>query len=221
MTQTHHTRQSRGFTLVELTLAIAFIGFLVLFTVIATIQVMRTYDKGLAVKEINQTARTVMAEMARTVGAASFTTIDTTPNDESPTQSRICAGGVSYVWNIADQSVNRFSGPGNPRVTFVRVNDSGGSLCSKVAGSYPDVNPAQATRLLSNRVWVQQVSLTKDSATGLAAISVQLSTTDDPTSPALEPAPPPIGGVRCKGGANDRFCAVATLSTTVAIKGDN
>lgn len=217
MTQTSHTKQS-GFTLVELTLAIAFIGFLVLFTVIATLQVMRTYNKGLAVKEINQTARTIVEELSRSVRAATATSINTAPNDAAPSQSRICIGGVSYVWNIAGGNLNKYSGSGTPAVTFVRVNDSGAALCSQSGGIYPNVDPANATQLLSSRVWVQSLTLTKNSTTGLATITMQLSTTDDPTSPILETVVG--GGVRCKGQTGDQFCAVATLSTTVAMRGD-
>ncbi len=217
MTQTNHTKQ-QGFTLVELTLAIAFIAFLVLFTVTATLQVMRTYNKGLAVKEINQTARTIVEELARGVRSSTLTSINTSPNDAIPSQSRMCIGGVSYVWNIAGGNLNKFSSTGNPPVTFVRVNDSGGALCSNTSGTYANVNQAQATQLLSNRVWVQQLKIEKNIAAGMATITLQLSTTNDPLSPILEAVTG--GGVRCKGQAGDQFCAVATLTTTIAIRGD-
>lgn len=218
MYRTKNKRQA-GFTLVELTLAIAFIGFLVLFTVLATLQVMRTYNKGLAVKEINQTSRTIVDEMARAVRVADFTSVNTTPNDEAPTHSRVCMGGISYVWNIADQTINKFSSPGNPPVTFVRVNDPSSSLCAKVAGVYPNVDRAQATELLTTRVWVQRLRVTKDVATGIANITIQLSTTDDPSSPTLETMPD--GSVRCKGAVGDEFCAAVTLSMAVAMRGND
>ncbi len=215
MTQTHHTRKQKGFTLVELTLAVAFIGFLVLFTVLATLQVMRTYSKGLAVKEINQTARTIVEELARSVRAGTFASINTSPNDATPSQRRICIGGVSYVWNIAGGNLNKFSSSGNPPVTFVRVNDPGGSLCGS---TYPNVNSDNATQLLSNRVWVQTLTIVKNSSTNLATITLQLSTNDDPLNPLLETLPG--GEVRCKGQAGDQFCAAATLTTTIAMRGD-
>lgn len=217
MTQTQHTKE-QGFTLVELTLSIAFIGFLVLFTVIATLQVLRTYDKGLAVKEINQTARTIVEELARSVRSATFSSLNTDPNEATPSQSRICIGGVSYVWNVAGGNLNKFSSTGNPPVTFVRVNDSGGALCNGTSGSYPNVDPDDAVKLLSDRVWVQEVSIDKNNNTGMATITMQLSTRDDPLSPQLEAQPG--GGVRCKGQAGDQFCAVATLTTTISMRGE-
>jgi hypothetical protein len=218
MTQTHRTNKQSGFTLVELTLSVAFIGFLVLFTVVATLQVMRTYNKGLAVKEINQTSRTIVEELSRAIKSSTFTTVNTTPNDETPSKSRICVGGVSYVWNLAGANLNKYASTGNPAVTFVRVEDPGGSLCSQSSGFYPNVDESKATKLLSGRVWVQSLKVTKNSTTNLATITMQLSTSDDPSSPLLESLPD--GGVRCKGQAGDQFCAVATLTTTVAMRGD-
>lgn len=218
MTQTDHTKHQSGFTLVELTLAIAFIAFLVMFTVFATLQVMRTYNKGLAVKEINQTSRTIVEELARNVRNATATSLNTYPNEVTPIQSRICVGGVSYVWNIAGGNLNRYSSAGNPRVTFVRVNDPGGAMCVDSVGLFPNVDPAQATELLSSRVWVQSLTITKNTTTDLATINLQLSTVDDPLSPLLETVPGI--GVRCKGQSGDQFCAVGTLTTTVAMRGD-
>lgn len=218
MTQINHTKKAAGFTLVELTLAIAFIAFLVMFTVVATLQVMRTYNKGLAVKEINQTARTIVEELSRSLRAATPTSINTAPNDATPSQSRICIGGVSYIWNVAGGNLNKYSSTGTPPVTFVRANDSGAALCSSSGGIYPNVDPANATTLLSDRVWVQSLTVIKNPTTGLATVTMQLSTTDDPTSPILETVVG--GGVRCKGSTGDQFCAVATLTTTVAMRGD-
>lgn len=218
MTQMCRTNKQSGFTLVELTLSVAFIGFLVLFTVIATLQVMRTYNKGLAVKEINQTSRTIVDELSRAIRSSTFTTVNTTPNDESPTKSRICVGGISYVWNIAGGNQNRYSSSGNPAVTFVRVEDAGGNMCSSSGGFYPNVDENDSTQLLTSRVWVQSLEVEKNSSTNLATITMQLSTSDDPLNPLLESLPG--GGVRCKGQFGDQFCAVATLTTTVAMRGD-
>jgi type II secretory pathway pseudopilin PulG len=218
MTQIHRIKTQSGFTLVELTLAVAFIGFLVLFTVLATLQVIRTYNKGLAVKEINQTSRTIVEELSRAIKSATSTTVNVTPNQATPSHSRICVGGVSYVWNVAGGNINKYSSTGNPPVTLARVDDPGGALCSLSTGTYPNVDQADALELLSNRVWVQSLTVTKDTVTNLATISLQLSTSDDPASPLLETVPG--SGVRCKGRAGDQFCAVATLTTTVAMRGD-
>ena len=99
-----HRANKQGFTLVELMLAIAFIGFIILFTVLAVMQVMRTYNKGITLKEINQTARVTVEDMGRVIRSSS--TID----NSGEADGRLCTGGVSYVWNIQGSSVNSLSG---------------------------------------------------------------------------------------------------------------
>lgn len=208
------TAKQHGFTLVELMLSIAFIGFIILFTVLATLQVMQTYNKGLAVKEINQTARTVVDDIARVAQTVSYTNVNLAPMSEAPPQNRICLGNVAYVWNVADQTINTYSGPGTPRVTFARVEDP--SVCVKTGAVYPNIDPTKATILLSDRVWVQKVALTKSVSTDLVTIELQLSTADNPSDPALETI---AGAVRCKGSSTGQYCATATLSTTAAMRG--
>lgn len=203
-----------GFTLVELMLAIAFIGFVILFTVLAILQVMQTYNKGLSIKEINQTARTVVDDMARVSQTVTYNKLDLAPLAEATPQNRACFGNVAYVWNLTDQTINRFSGPGTPRVTLARVDDA--SVCVKSAGVYPNIDPAKATVLLDDRVWVQRIVLTKSAATDLVTIDVQLSTADNPSDPALETV---AGVIKCKGTRAGQYCATATLSTTAALKG--
>ncbi|MGH7196153.1 MAG: PilW family protein [Candidatus Saccharimonadales bacterium] len=207
----HQNLQQTGFTLVELLLALAFVAFVLIFAITATIQVMRTYNKGLAVKEINQTARATVEDMVRIGRSTSPSVLNTsTIND-----GRVCFGGVSYVWNFTDRATNVYADDG--RVVFARVNDAGGTMCNNQSGSYPKVDRDDATELLTGRVWVHDVDVSL-SAGNLIDISLQLSTADDPGSPALEPDP--IQGVVCKADTSGQFCAVARFSTTVAIRGE-
>lgn len=217
----HQGKNNQGFTLVELMLALAFVGFIILFTVFAVMQVMRTYNKGLTVKEINQTARTVVEDMARTTRSSSTITTSAIAD------GRVCLGSVSYVWNQQGTSTNKYDSAGNPPVTLVRVDDPGGAMCVLVGAAYPNVPSAKATSLLSGRVWIQMLVLSVNTTNRLATITLQLSTPEDVTSPMLEdpfPAPSdpsdPATWVRCKGVAGAEFCAVATYTTTVALKGD-
>lgn len=208
----------QGYTLVELMLAIAFIGFVILFTVLAILQVMRTYNKGLSVKEINQTARATLDDMSRTAGGSR------TINTSALSNGRVCFSGVSYVWNAQNQSANKFTD--NSRVTFVRVNDAAGAMCSNSSGTYPNVPPADATPILSDRIWVQVLYVTSPASQGIATITLQLSTPDVagnstliklPETPPTDDAPT---GYTCSGGSGSEFCAVATFSTNVSLKGD-
>lgn len=211
-----------GFTLVELMLALAFVAFVLIFATTTIVQIMRTYNKGLAVKEINQTARNVMEDMTRIIRDSSTNAIVTAPLTNSPSTSkgRVCFGSVSYVWNFTNTTLNQYTD--NSRINFARVNDPGSSLCVLSGGNYPKVDKTQATELLSGNVWVQQLTVTPTVGGQFYDIFIQLSTVDDPTAPAITynwPNPIPEQRVQCTGGNNGQFCAVANFSTSVNARG--
>src|SRR5688500_9408954 len=112
-------KEQTGFTLVELMLALAFITFILVFAITTIIQVMRTYNKGLAVKDINQTARSSIEDMSRYIRTTTPSKIKVV-SQSSGNAGRACLGGVSYAWNKQNQSVNQYTD--GSRVVFARVN---------------------------------------------------------------------------------------------------
>lgn len=223
---TRPANRQAGFTLIELLLALAFVGFVLIFATTTIIQVMRTYNKGLAVKEINQTARAAMEDMSRIIKVSNPNAIAslarTAPDVTGPTanQGRVCFGGVSYVWNFTNLNVNRYTD--GSRVNFARVNDPGSGLCVGSPGSYPNVNRAQATELLSSNVWVQQMTVLPGVSSAFYDIFIQLSTVEDPANPAITYSwtdPTPERRVVCRGGNQGQFCAVSSFSTSVNARG--
>lgn len=211
----------QGFTLVELLLALAFVGFVLIFVVTTVVQVLRTYNKGLAIKEINQTARSVTEDMTRVIRGTSRYNVVTAPlSDPGGNKARVCFDGVSYVWNFTNSSMNQYTDGG--RVVLARVDDPGSSLCTPVSGVYPNVNRANALELLTDRVWVHQFTVTPTVGGGFINVFIQLSTADDLTQPALnyDPTnPDPSARVYCKGGGEGQFCAVANFTSSVNARG--
>lgn len=223
---TQHVNKQAGFTLIELLLALAFVAFVLIFATTTVIQVMRTYNKGLAVKEINQTARASMEDMSRIIKVSNANSIvslaTTAPNITGPTanQGRVCLGSVSYVWNFGSANVNRYTD--GSRIGFARVNDTGSSMCVGSPGSYPNVNKSEATEMLSGNVWVQQLTVTPGVSGKFYDIYIQFSTVDDAANPAITYAwsdPTPANRVVCRGGNLGQFCAVANFSTSVNARG--
>lgn len=205
-TKTHQRPTGQaGFTLVELVLSTAFIAFILIFMLSAMTQTMANYNKGLAIKQINQTARTVVEEMSRLVRGTTTSTINTAylPN------GRVCMGGVSYVWNVRGAVANRYTD--NTSFTMVRVNDAAGALC---APGLPSVNKANSTEVLSGQIWVQSVDVDVSSNQQLVDISIGLST-GAPNQPTGNDAQ--LGTI-CDGGKDSQYCAVATFTTTVNTK---
>lgn len=202
-------------------LALAFVGFVMIFAITTIIQVMSTYNKGLAVKEINQTARAITEDMSRIIRSTSRYSVVTAPlTDPGGSKARVCFGGVSYVWNFTNSAANTYTD--NSRVTFARVEDPGSSLCVASAGVYPQIDRTKATELITDRVWVHQLTVTPQAGGGFYQVFMQLSTADDVAEPALSydsANPDPIQRVKCKGGSGGQFCSVANFTTTVDARG--
>lgn len=169
------------------------------------VQVMSNYNKGLAVKQINQTARTVSEEMGQLIQGTSASSINTA----YLANGRVCLGGVSYVWNDKGGSTNKYTT--GSTFTMVRVNDAAGAMCS---AALPAVNAANASELLSGNIWVQQVGVSVSSNQKLVDITIGLST----ASPNQPTGTDPLLGTICDGGKDSQYCAVATFKTTVSTK---
>lgn len=196
-----HAKQ-HGFTLTELMMAMAFVSFILLFIVFAMLQVMGNYNKGLAIKQINQTSRTVVEELSRLARATSPSAINTSQVGNG----RLCFGGVGYVWNVRGGNANKYTD--NSAVTMVRVEDA--AVCD---AALPAINPAKAKVLVTSQVWVQEVTASVSSSNKLVSFGVKLSTAAENQPTVLGPS-----GYTCAGGTVGNFCAVASFNTTVSTR---
>lgn len=147
-----------GFTLVELMLAMAFLGILLLSFAQITIQIGKTYQRGITTKTVNQVGREVMDNLRRDIAGAKadnikFETTSSTPDDPEKT-FRMCLGSVSYLGttgpllqNDSSGAILRYVAPspdaGEP-IRLARVKDAGGDYCKRTAGVFdkPTVNEA-------------------------------------------------------------------------------
>lgn len=209
MTQlTKYNHKQDGFTLIELLLAMTFVTFIMLFIVFTMLEVMGNYNKGIVVKEINQTARTIVEEMSR-LGRATNASAIITP---ASNYGRLCFGSVSYVWNIrGNENSNKYTD--DSFVGLARVEDPARDMCNMASGAYPNVNPSKAVSLISNQVWVQAFNVTVSGNLKLIDIDLRLSTAGD-----NRPTGTGAGGYVCEGGKLGNFCAVAEFSTTVSTR---
>ena len=138
----HHRK---GFTLVELMLAMAFVSALLLAIAMTTIQAGNTYNKGMALKDINQSARAVSDDLRRTVseaGAVSLSendyvvTASTDPAESGRVLSgRLCLGNYSYLWNTTDgmERSDAIKGVDGSPLTLVKVPDASKAYCARAA----------------------------------------------------------------------------------------
>lgn len=186
----------RGFTLIELMLAMTFIAVLLVAIAITTIQISAIYNKGITLREVNQAGRAVSDELQRSI--ASTVPFDVTPKvDDAPETAtskyvkrdgggRLCLGRYTYAWNYgraitAGSDYNKYNT--GEAVRFAKVNDPSGSLCANPTLS---INRADATEMLTSgdRDLVVHAMTVDDGATdattgqAIYAISVVIGTND-------------------------------------------
>lgn len=149
--------KTTGFTLIELMLAMAFIGMLLIATVVTIMQVTNQYSKGMTLKQINQAGRDLGASIKR--DATSVTGIGTPiilPDAvHTGNLGRLCLGAYSYVWStpavLQNGTATEYNDTVGKKIVMARVADAGGALCQKinVSGDYSTtVKLADSTEML-------------------------------------------------------------------------
>ena len=156
MNRNSNARQAEGFTIIELMIAMAFIATLLLAIVATIMQIGTVYNKGVAMKSVNQAGRAVVADIKRTIGESPLLVIPevtdtihygrTDPflfqNERGgiiavggdPYGGRLCTGIYSYIWNSGkhvDDPANEYDGSySTKQLRLVRVRDNGGQYCT-------------------------------------------------------------------------------------------
>lgn len=153
-------KSQRGFTIVELMLAMAFIAVLLLAIAGAVMQVGAIYNKGITMKSVNQAGRVVIDDMKKTLSESQPLAIvyePQSPDGSTIIGGRLCTGVYSYIWNIGvhvnsddpASQANRYEGSADEdkQLRLVKVPDSTKLYCSD--GADQRVNASGAIELLS------------------------------------------------------------------------
>lgn len=230
----HNTKS--GFTIIELMFSTTFIAVMLIAIAVCTIQISRTYERGLTVKEVNQVGRTLSDEFKRTIGgSAPFSVV---PNSGghyiqqgANGSGRLCTGTFSYIWNAAPDlaagavGINRYPAgtTGKDPIHLVKLEDRPSAYCTpNAAGTYPDASATAAVELL--RTGDRQLTihaLTVDSPEGtlvsdpknkqrLYSLSFTLGTSDMSEVEKVTSGAIEAQGYRCKPPANGdlQYCSV-------------
>lgn len=195
-------KHNKGFTLIELMLAMAFISFLLLFMVAAILQVTRLYVKGSAIRQINQTGRQLMDDVATTLRESSRAVY-------VPDRNRLCAGNTSYVWNVEGSTINSFGATSPEVLRFVSVQDPGATLCDSPTLA---VNQANSVDLIGADITPLSFSVKQEGK--LWDLLLVLSTAG--SNVAVPDTTTPTG-FSC--AADNQFCALGDFETSVYSRG--
>lgn len=140
----NQTNKKQGFTLIELMLAMGFVSVLLLAIAMTVIQIGNIYNRGLTLKDVNQTGRSLASELERSINQSANFDLTVNAGHYIVQQAangviyggRLCIGQYSYVWNYGfalDPSdplyANRNKGPNGEDVRFVKLIDPNASYC--------------------------------------------------------------------------------------------
>lgn len=238
------TTRQKGFTIIELTLSMAFVSVLLLAIVMTAIQAGRIYNKGVVLESVNQASRDIGDSIRRDFMQSDAAHVSQTdesgaviilPEVGEPMSGRFCLGGYSYLWNypsvleaaLAGESV---SGPvvkrGDTIINFVRVVDDGGSFCASSDGNYE-------TNIGADRQLMSMLDEKGDQGVVLAIheLGIEPVLANSNSSEALfrvnytigTSAQAEINGQQCRppadGSANDQFCAINQFEMIVRTNG--
>ena len=211
----HPNSNSRGFTLIELMLSMAFVGALLVAIAVTSMHIMNTYSKGITIREVNQVGRTITEDLQRTIASTSPFALDSMYVNQNDIGGRLCTGSYSYVWNYGQELTkedgtqlhNRYEDSGD-RIRLVKVSDAGGALCLVPDEEVKKENAKELLAAGDRSMAVQRfdvVAGSQDEASGQAlyAIKLAIGTNDqEQLSSALTCKPPNDGS-----GTED-FCAI-------------
>ncbi|MGH7218389.1 MAG: PulJ/GspJ family protein [Candidatus Microsaccharimonas sp.] len=185
----HVANRQKGFTIIELMLAMSFIAVLLVAIAMTIIQVSTIYTKGLTLKEVNQTGREVADDIRRTVAASGKVELPgdfvEVKNGATTVGGRLCLGTSSYIWNYgaAIESNNtrlaKYTPDTGEKIRFVRVPDSAKGYCATNASG----QVAVANLLASDRANARELLREGDRTLSLHNIKVDSSNTSyDPAT---------------------------------------
>ena len=165
-----------GFTLIEVSTALIFVGFIIFILAATTVNIVRSYNKGIWLAQINQAGQQMNSDIGDKARYSPAATV-------KPDERRMCINGVSYLWNTQkdiddDPGNNRYSdGPGTP-IRLARIDDPNGEYCNKPTKrpELPSVNP-NVHILLGRGATIQEFKVEEQKAGApLLTISVVVST---------------------------------------------
>ncbi len=163
----------KGFTLIELMLAMTFVSALLLAIAMTVIQISHIYTRGLTVKEVNQAGRSLAIELKRGVSQAAPFTIPGPKyidNIKTPWGGRLCIGQYSYIWNYGKTLSDTTTDKNNSNVytdgtkmSFIKVPDSAGVYCSIPSSLIDKTNAVEMLASGDNSLALQGFTITNNS----------------------------------------------------------
>lgn len=187
----HQQTKQDGFTLIEISLAMAIFTFMLLVVSLAYINIARLYNASTAARNVQQNNRFAMEQISRVARVAKTATVTTTPYQGICFKSQ-ASEAYFYLRNIGNGDALK--------------NEL---LQAKSCGT-PGANPQVLTAPGSYAARLTADTSVESSVTirlWMTSRTDLLNTVD-------------LANLSCKGGAGSEFCAINNLTTTVGMRGE-
>jgi len=231
-------KHKTGFTLIELSIGLAFISILLISITTSTIQLGNSYNRGITMKTVSQAGRSIIADLqsefravepiSAQIQGSDYVLI---PNTSNPTGGRLCLGSYSYIWNYATTSKinvnsNYYSDDSNTRIRLVKISDQNKSYCT-ANPNYPPIPKSSARELLTSgdrdlslySFNISNSSYDAWSNSKAFYISFKLGTMSFNSSGVPITSPVDIAALKCKdpgqAGANLAYCVIEEFSVNI------
>ena len=221
MSYSRYEKKKAGFTIPELMLAMSFISVLLILLTLSATYVIATYNKGLTLKRVNQSGRTI----GDTLQSSLRDSTQAIPGGAAGT-TRLCTGRYTFIWTLYNNASGSAAGVTTEKysddtdIGFAKVDDNGQDYCDD-----PTLKPSrdESTELLADGLVLR--APTRFIANPDRKLVSAIYTISTPNGDSEFAAPPTSGSsVRCDGGGRvtgDDFCALNTFVVTAYIRGYN
>jgi type II secretory pathway pseudopilin PulG len=146
-------KKQSGFTIIELLFAMSFLSVLLIIALVSSLSIMRTYSKGLALKQVNQSGRAIGTEIQRSLKAA-----QPPLNNATVESGRLCLGAYSYVWSVGGKDPYTYDN--GTKVGFAKVSDSTRAMCAVGRPSVPRDRSVELLSTEGSALAIQSANLT-------------------------------------------------------------
>lgn len=126
---TRSSDKQSGFTLIEVSTALIFVGFIIFILAATTVNIVRSYNKGIWLAQINQAGQQMNSDIGDKARYSPAATV-------KAKERRMCINGVSYLWNTQQdidknkQGDNVYSDGAWTPIRLARIDDPKGEYCT-------------------------------------------------------------------------------------------
>ena len=151
-------KSQRGFTLIEITLSMVFVAFIITILAATTVNIIRSYNKGIWLSQINQAGQQLNEDIGNKARYSTIAKVD-------KSRQRLCVGGISYLWNTEEQlrngaAQNKFVDKPNQPFSLVRIEDDAAAYCGDDSPS-PNSKDSKVKVLLGRGAAIQWFEVTQ------------------------------------------------------------